>query len=263
MVLAASHSSKSHKFQQINKRTATFKTKSQKTAPKLNEPRNTSVRNHPTPTAQSELKSKKRQLATTPRQRIQTQNIKHQNLSRSQSLTSNRAPISKSSQRLITGSKKRNDLKSPTDRQPENLPRSSWFTGKAKPWLSTRRGLTAKNLQQKAVLASDKAQPIKKKKPASSQKESNFSDQFDISYQKGTSSWSSNPSRTKDSDESLALQGEHHIKAFTKLDSSDNFDISAGPELIVKERKQNTALNNTKTQPESELGVGMHFLYNF
>ena len=103
-----------------------------------------------------------------------------------------------------------------------------------------------------------KARPQKE-----NQDSSVLSDQIKISYEKGESSWSPSPRKVKDSGESLSLQGEHHIKAFTKLDNSKDFDISAGPELIFKERKQNTALNNNTDQPESQLGVGMHFMYNF
>lgn len=141
----------------------------------------------------------------------------------------------------------------------------SWFNGAQRNRYNLP-GISGKNLKQNAILA-----PKKQTLPAKTQanvKKKNASDagksgDLKFYYRKNISDWSPNPAKPKaQTDESLALEGEHHVRAFTKLDNSKDFDISAGPEFIFKESKQNTTLNKTD-QPQSELGLGMHFEYKF
>ncbi|MBO4368637.1 MAG: hypothetical protein J5803_00845 [Desulfovibrio sp.] len=114
-------------------------------------------------------------------------------------------------------------------------------------------------MQENAVLGTTHKKP-KEKHDTQEQAKTDIS----IQYNRNSHSWRENPNHTSHpiTDENVGLQGEHRIQALTKLDHSDDVDISAGPELIIKDDKHNASFK-TGDQPDSELGIGMHFKYDF
>ena len=157
----------------------------------------------------------------------------------------------------------RNSYRSQPNQKPlQSMPitGNTWFSGTAKSRVDARKGLTAKGLLQQAVRNSNTHKFTKPKKKAKRTSDKS-ADILVLHYDKSVSSWRSDPQHTA-TGETIALQGEHHVGAYTRLDNSDSFDLSAGPEIIIKERKQNETLNKID-QPDSQLGVGMHFQYKF
>lgn len=64
-------------------------------------------------------------------------------------------------------------------------------------------------------------------------------------------------------DEDIPLTGEHHVRAYATVNDSDDVDFSIGPEIILKEQKQNLLLNTKTEMPRSQIGLGMQFKIDF
>ncbi|MCR5814775.1 MAG: hypothetical protein K6G15_09820 [Desulfovibrio sp.] len=117
-------------------------------------------------------------------------------------------------------------------------------------------------MQQNAILS-----PQSPKKPQEApKKEERTSTPGDVrfSYDNEKRNWSARPLNQgpRGSDEALGLHQEHRLRAFTSLEEDQDLDISVGPELILKDQKHNATVNSSE-QPDSELGVGMRFTYDF
>lgn len=55
---------------------------------------------------------------------------------------------------------------------------------------------------------------------------------------------------------------QHVVRAFADVQASDDLDINIGPELILKDERMGNESASEK-QPDSSLGVGMRFKYDF
>lgn len=84
-----------------------------------------------------------------------------------------------------------------------------------------------------------------------------------ISLKEETSSWKTTPeARTIHPDENIYRDRKHIVRAFADVHAGDDFSISVGPELILKD-EQPTEESATENQPDSALGLGMRFKYDF
>ena len=63
-------------------------------------------------------------------------------------------------------------------------------------------------------------------------------------------------------DECPPLEKRHVVRAFADVEAGDDLSISVGPELILKE-EQNRERNAGNNQPDSALGLGMQFKFDF
>lgn len=139
-----------------------------------------------------------------------------------------------------------------------------WFQNEFMRRPPSQSTIHGNQLQKNAILSSrdgTKAAQAKPKKPLKPSSPLPGSLQF--SYDQTKASWSSSPKdNVLPNDENLGISEEHHLRAHTHLDQSENLDITAGPELIVKDRKLNPSLKSSN-RVDSELGVGMRFNYKF
>lgn len=84
-----------------------------------------------------------------------------------------------------------------------------------------------------------------------------------FSLKEETSSWKTTPKATSiHPDENIYRDRKHVVRAFADVHAGDDFSISVGPELILKD-EQPTEESATENQPDSALGLGMRFKYDF
>ncbi|GFH63160.1 MAG: conserved hypothetical protein [Candidatus Desulfovibrio kirbyi] len=77
-----------------------------------------------------------------------------------------------------------------------------------------------------------------------------------------TSDWrEATPEETARPDESLPIENRYVVRAFADVDASENLSINVGPELILKDEQHQ--IGKTDKQPDSSLGVGMGFKFDF
>lgn len=63
-------------------------------------------------------------------------------------------------------------------------------------------------------------------------------------------------------DEEITRDRRHVLRAFADVRAAKDFNISLGPELILKD-EQHSEGGAIADQPDSELGLGMKFQYDF
>ena len=139
----------------------------------------------------------------------------------------------------------------------------SWFSDQAiRRHKSQRSVILGSQMQQNAILSTHSRQ--KTKETPKKEERSSSPGELQFSYDNEKRNWSARPLNQgpSGSDEGLGLHEEHRLRAFTRLDDDQDLDISAGPELILKDQKHSSTVNSSK-QPDSELGVGMRFTYGF
>ena len=143
----------------------------------------------------------------------------------------------------------------------QTVQQPAWFSPAPQ---NRKKGLSADKIRENAVLGRAAAPAKNAGKEKCQQVHSPMPGEIHFAYEKQHSTWSPKPpaSQQKSPDESLALQGEHHVGAYSTLDNSKDLDIQVGPELILKDEKHNSPLTRSD-QPDSELGVGMRFSYDF
>lgn len=108
----------------------------------------------------------------------------------------------------------------------------------------------------------DKAGTEKKGGLESATKE-NIRGSLGFSLKEETSSWKTTPeARSIHPDENIYRDRKHVVRAFADVQAGDDFSISVGPELILKD-EQPTEESATESQPDSALGLGMRFKYDF
>lgn len=108
----------------------------------------------------------------------------------------------------------------------------------------------------------DKTSAEKKDGLESATKE-NIRGSLGISLKEETSSWKTTPeARNIHPDENIYRDRKHIVRAFADVQAGDDFSISVGPELILKD-EQPTEESATENQPDSALGLGMRFKYDF
>ncbi|MBQ7456685.1 MAG: hypothetical protein IJS54_03660 [Desulfovibrio sp.] len=139
-------------------------------------------------------------------------------------------------------------------------PRIPWF--QPKKTTTQSKSLHGSQMQKNAVLAKPKAYP--KEKPPDTDS-SLFGSNYSFDYDTERTSWNAPPTAKKrlKPDETIGIHEQHRIRAHTHLTDSKNLDITAGPELILKNTPQRPAIDSTTSQPDSELGLGMQFHYKF
>lgn len=159
--------------------------------------------------------------------------------------------------------------KSRSAKQQNSVGRQKKTRGVRVPWFQktmhmtlSKNSLHGNQLQKNAVLAPIKKSP-KKRKIRIVEEEDTFA--YGVDYDNERQNWSASPksSLLSKSDEDFALHEQHRLRAYAHLAKTKQLDIRAGPELIVKDRKQREALDSQLNQPEQELGLSMQFLYNF
>lgn len=108
----------------------------------------------------------------------------------------------------------------------------------------------------------DKARTEKKENPANAPKE-NIRGSLGFSLKEETSRWKTSPDeQSLHADENIYRDRKHVVRAFADVQAGDDFKISVGPEIILKD-EQPTEESATENQPDSALGLGMRFKYDF
>lgn len=75
------------------------------------------------------------------------------------------------------------------------------------------------------------------------------------------SSWKVDPNAMR-ADEFRPRDRQHVVRAFADLPAGEDLDIKIGPELILRDERAGED-NAHEKQPDSSLGVGMHFKFDF
>lgn len=76
-----------------------------------------------------------------------------------------------------------------------------------------------------------------------------------------TTAWKTTPEKIQP-DEPMFRDRKHVVRAFADVKPSDDLSIRVGPELILKDENKG-AEAASESQPDSALGVGMRFKYDF
>lgn len=78
-----------------------------------------------------------------------------------------------------------------------------------------------------------------------------------------SSAWKVTPDQKGDHpDETMYRDRRHIVRAYAGVKAGDDLNISVGPELILKDDRHGNETAQ-EDQPNSELGVGMRFKYDF
>lgn len=78
-----------------------------------------------------------------------------------------------------------------------------------------------------------------------------------------TSNWKVAPNQMgMGQDETIAREGRHVLGAYAGVNATDDFNITVGPELIIKD-EQNVRESANASQPDTALGLGMNFKLDF
>ena len=86
---------------------------------------------------------------------------------------------------------------------------------------------------------------------------------FGLSLEENSSAWAVNPKQNEGKiDEEILRDRKHILRAFAGVEKGDDFTISFGPELILKD-EEHSAESAISDQPDSALGLGMKFKYDF
>lgn len=86
---------------------------------------------------------------------------------------------------------------------------------------------------------------------------------FNLSMQKESTSWIVSPEqKSSRPDEDKIREQRHVLGAYAGVQSGDDFNISIGPELILKDENHSNESANSD-QPDSAIGMGMKFKYGF
>lgn len=84
-----------------------------------------------------------------------------------------------------------------------------------------------------------------------------------LSFKDETGSWKVAPSqKAMRPDEDKVRDSRHVVRAFADVEASDDLSFSIGPELILKDERRGDE-SAKSDQPDSELGMGMRFKYDF
>lgn len=84
-----------------------------------------------------------------------------------------------------------------------------------------------------------------------------------VSVSDETGTWRSSPEDDiPQVDETMFRDKRHVVRAFADVKPSDDLSISVGPELILKEDGKGEEAAS-ESQPDSALGIGMKFKYDF
>lgn len=84
-----------------------------------------------------------------------------------------------------------------------------------------------------------------------------------LEMQTNSGSWSVTPDQKSiRPDEEKTRDQQHVFRAFAGVEAGDDFNISFGPELILRD-DEHTAESANSDQPDSALGLGMRFKLDF
>lgn len=91
----------------------------------------------------------------------------------------------------------------------------------------------------------------------------NIKGSLGLSLKEETGSWKTTPdAKSVHPDENIYRDRKHVVRAFADVQAGDDLNISIGPELILKDDQPNEE-SATENQPDSALGLGMRFKYDF
>lgn len=86
---------------------------------------------------------------------------------------------------------------------------------------------------------------------------------FGVTLQKESNTWAVAPEvKAMRPDEEKTRVSQHVLRAYAGVEAADDFNISVGPELILKDEERSAEAANPN-QPESTLGLGMKFQFDF
>lgn len=89
----------------------------------------------------------------------------------------------------------------------------------------------------------------------------NVKSSLGLSMNDETSAWKVEPERIHP-DENMYRDKRHVVRAFADVKTGSDLNISVGPELILKD-EQHGDESASESQPDSALGLGMRFKYDF
>lgn len=84
-----------------------------------------------------------------------------------------------------------------------------------------------------------------------------------LDFKKQSSSWTVAPElKATRPDEDKSRASQHVLRAYAGVEAAEDFNISVGPELILKDDEKSAEAANPN-QPDSALGLGMKFQFDF
>ena len=124
-------------------------------------------------------------------------------------------------------------------------------------------GIPAERLRKQAV---EKGRAPSKGASAAGTNEkatANKKGELGLSWEKKSTGWRGNLlDGNPRPDEELSLETHHKVRAFADVKTAADLSISVGPELILKD-EQRSPYGVNESQPDSVLGMGMQFKYDF
>lgn len=124
--------------------------------------------------------------------------------------------------------------------------------------------MAAQEIRSKATgRSADTTGGIDRALRAASEKEKKKKGGLGLSMENEGTTFKVDPGRSAwRADENLNRAGRHVVRAFADVEPSDDLSINLGPELILKD-ESNVEEKANQSQPDSVLGLGMHFKYDF
>lgn len=84
-----------------------------------------------------------------------------------------------------------------------------------------------------------------------------------LSMETESSKWKAEPDKNRPHpDEDRMRESKKILRAYAGLQAGEDFNISIGPELIIKDENRSEPGAN-ENEPDSSLGIGMKFKYDF
>lgn len=84
-----------------------------------------------------------------------------------------------------------------------------------------------------------------------------------LSLERNSTEWTIAPEqKAARADENISRDRHHILRPFVGVQSGDDFSINFGPEIILKD-EEHSAESASSDQPDSALGLGMKFKYDF
>lgn len=87
---------------------------------------------------------------------------------------------------------------------------------------------------------------------------------YGLSMSKEDTTWKEYPGHDRERpDECISLDSRHVLRAYAGVETGNDMSINVGPELILKNEHNRMANVANSDQPDSALGLGMHFKLDF
>ncbi len=123
------------------------------------------------------------------------------------------------------------------------------------------KGIDAGNMSKKAVPPKRKSVDTSGGIKRALNKAEKTRGKLGLSMKNRSSSWKVDPNAVR-ADEFRPRDRQHVVRAYAGVKAGKNLDINIGPELILRDERAGEESAHEK-QPDSSLGLGMAFKYDF